>query len=181
MPKGRARGGGHKGQRRHFTNPDELEAQQEKAEKERIWRAKHGDIESDEEEEEESRSSSSEEEEEEGGEVKAKGVQHLIEVSNPNRTAAKTKKVPLLNENTELPQLSRREREELERQKAKAHYMKLHAAGKTEQARQDMARLAIIRKQREEAARKREEEKKAKEAALNAKTEAVNKALGKKT
>lgn len=178
MPKGRGRGGGHKGQRRHFTNPDELEAQQEKAEKERIWRAKHGDIESDE-EDEESKSSSSEDEE--AGEVKAKGVQHLIEVSNPNRTVSKPKKVPVLDENSEMPELSRREREELERQKAKAHYMKLHAAGKTEQARQDMARLAIIRKQREEAARKREEEKKAKEAALNAKTEAVNKALGKKT
>lgn len=37
---------------------------------------------------------------------------------------------------------------------------KLQAEGKTDQARSDLARLAIIRKQREEAARKREEEKK---------------------
>lgn len=38
--------------------------------------------------------------------------------------------------------------------------MKLHLAGKTDQAKADLARLAIIRKQREEAARKKEEEKK---------------------
>merc|ERR1712110_879098 len=67
------------------------------------------------------------------------------------------------------PQLSRREREEVEKQKAKAHYQKLHAAGKTEEARADLARLAIIKKQREEAAKKREEEKKAKEEAAKAK------------
>ena len=35
----------------------------------------------------------------------------------------------------------------------------MHAAGKTEEARADLARLAIIRKQREDAAKKREEEK----------------------
>lgn len=39
---------------------------------------------------------------------------------------------------------------------------KLQAEGKTDQARSDLARLAIIRKQREDAARKREEEKKGK-------------------
>lgn len=40
--------------------------------------------------------------------------------------------------------------------------MKMHLAGKTDQAKADLARLAIIRKQREEAARKKEEEKKGK-------------------
>lgn len=34
--------------------------------------------------------------------------------------------------------------------------MKLHLEGKTEQARADLARLAIIKKQREEAAKKRD-------------------------
>lgn len=38
--------------------------------------------------------------------------------------------------------------------------MKMHLAGKTDQAKADLARLAIIRKQREEAARKKEEERK---------------------
>jgi len=51
-------------------------------------------------------------------------------------------------------------REELEKQKAKERYMKMHLAGKTDQAKADLARLAIIRKQREEAAKKKEEEKK---------------------
>lgn len=53
-------------------------------------------------------------------------------------------------------------REEIEKQKAKERYMKMHLAGKTEQAKADLARLAIIRKQREEAARKKEEERKGK-------------------
>lgn len=51
-------------------------------------------------------------------------------------------------------------REEIEKQKAKAHYMKLHYAGKTDQAKADLARLAIIRREREEAAKKKESEKK---------------------
>ena len=51
-------------------------------------------------------------------------------------------------------------REELEKQKAKMHYQKLHAAGKTNEAKADLARLAIIKKQREEAAKRREEEMK---------------------
>lgn len=38
------------------------------------------------------------------------------------------------------------------------HYQKLHAAGKTTEAKADLARLAIIKKQREEAAKKRDEE-----------------------
>ena len=59
----------------------------------------------------------------------------------------------------EKPQLSRREREEIEKQRAKARYQKLHAEGKTDEARADLARLAIIRKQREEAAKKRDAEK----------------------
>lgn len=60
----------------------------------------------------------------------------------------------------EKPELSRREREELEKQRARENYQRLHAQGKTEEARADLARLAIIRQQREEAARKRDEEKK---------------------
>ncbi len=102
-------------------------------------------------------------------------------MSNPNRAPPKTKKVSRLGQGEDSkPQLSRREREELEKQRAKAHYAKLHAAGKTEEARADLARLAIVRKQREEAAKKREEEKRAKEEALKAKQESTNRALGRK-
>lgn len=48
-------------------------------------------------------------------------------------------------------------REELQKQQAAAHYRKMHMEGKTDEARSDLARLAIIKKQREEAAKKREE------------------------
>uniref|UniRef100_A0A131XMQ0 Putative casein kinase substrate phosphoprotein pp28 n=1 Tax=Hyalomma excavatum TaxID=257692 RepID=A0A131XMQ0_9ACAR len=194
-PRGRGRGGsrgggGHKGQRRHFTNLEELEREKEKEERNRQWRAQRG--EGNDEESGSDKSSSSEEESssdesgEEGGggeeQVKAKGVEHLIEVQNPNRVEKKPKKVAQLNEiEEEAPQLSRREREELEKQRAKQHYQKMHAAGKTEEARADLARLALIRKQREEQARKKEEELKAKEAEKKAKAESISKALGKKT
>ncbi|MEQ2169475.1 hypothetical protein GOODEAATRI_025590 [Goodea atripinnis] len=94
---------------------------------------------------------------------KRAGVEGLIEIENPNRVAQKSKKVTQI-ELDEPQQLSRREREEIEKQKAKERYMKMHLAGKTDQAKADLARLAIIRKQREEAAKKKEEEKKAKEA-----------------
>lgn len=50
-------------------------------------------------------------------------------------------------------------REELERQEAKKRYQALTAAGKTDEAKADLARLAIIRQQREEAAKKREADK----------------------
>lgn len=53
-------------------------------------------------------------------------------------------------------------REEIEKQQAKERYMKLHLEGKTDQARADLARLAIIKKQREDAAKKREDQKKGK-------------------
>ena len=42
------------------------------------------------------------------------------------------------------------------KQQAQARYQKLHAEGKTDEAKSDLARLAIIRKQREDAKLKRE-------------------------
>lgn len=51
-------------------------------------------------------------------------------------------------------------REEVERQQKEAHYRKMHEKGLTDEARRDLARLAIIKKQREEAAQKRMLEKK---------------------
>lgn len=100
---------------------------------------------------------------------KAKGVSNLIKIENPNRVQKKVKKLSTLNEDlvSQKPQLSRREREEIEKQRAQAHYQKLHAEGKTEQARADLARLAIIKQQREEAAKKRDLEKKRKSAKIN--------------
>ena len=147
---------------------------------------------------EEESSSEQEEEsssEEEDEDAKKKGVQGMIEIENPNRVKQKFKKASALDtpaapageasgasggaaakpkakpEDTK-PQLSRREREEIDKAKAKAHYQKMHAAGKTDEARADLARLAIIKKQREEAKEKREAEAKAKEEAAKAKADA---------
>lgn len=95
-----------------------------------------------------------------------KGVASLIEIENPNRVTKKTtQKLSQIKIDDSgapnKPELSRREREQIEKQKARQRYEKLHAAGKTTEAKADLARLALIRQQREEAAAKREAEKKA--------------------
>ncbi|PNF26912.1 hypothetical protein B7P43_G15116 [Cryptotermes secundus] len=187
MPRGKYTN--HKGKHRRFTSPEEIEEQMKREEKERKWREERGDTGSSEDEargkddgasESETESSSEESE----AEVKAKGVENLIHVENPNRVQKKAKKLSTLNESVDSsvkPELSRRERKQLDHQRAQADYQRLHAKGKTEEARADLARLAIIKQQREEAAKRREEEKKEKEAAKQTKTAQVQRALGKKT
>lgn len=51
-------------------------------------------------------------------------------------------------------------REAIEKEQARQRYEKLHAEGKTDEARADLARLAIVKKQREEAAKKKDQDKK---------------------
>lgn len=51
--------------------------------------------------------------------------------------------------------MSRKQREAMEAAAAKERYLKLHAAGKTDEAKSDLARLALIRQEREEKARQR--------------------------
>lgn len=155
----------HKGRSRHFTSPEELEEERKKN-KNRPPK----DDGSDSENEESNDSNDSQEEDEDDSEDeahKAKGVQGLIEIENPNRQQKKVaEKVTKVNVNApgaSTAGLSRREREQLEQQNAAAHYQKLHAEGKTEQARADLARLAIIKQHRAEAAARREAEKKEKE------------------
>lgn len=54
-----------------------------------------------------------------------------------------------------VAELSRKEREAVQAQQAKERYQKLHEAGKTDEAKADLARLKLIREKREaEAARK---------------------------
>merc|ERR1711997_801796 len=182
MPRGGKRG--HKGGRKQFSNPQALEAANAKAAKEKEWRRQRGEEVSDTESEDENdekkdnssdedtggvafkkESSESESESESDEERRPKGAEGLIEIANPNRVQQKQKKVTALGNDSSggKPQLSRREREEVEKQKAKANYQKMHAAGKTEEARADLARLAIIRKQREDASKKRLEEQQAKD------------------
>ncbi|TYJ48420.1 hypothetical protein E1A91_A01G061100v1 [Gossypium mustelinum] len=130
---------------RHFSTPEELLA----GSSARPRTFKKAEV-----EEEEERSEEEVEEEPE----KRKGTQGLIEIENPNLAKPKNVKTKdlVMGRTTEL---SRREREEIEKQKAHERYMKLQEQGKTEQARKDLERLALIRKQRAEAAKKREEEK----------------------
>lgn len=142
------------------------------------WRDRTND--SDEEEEEEAPESGAEtDDDEESSDEDAgeKGAHALIEIENPNRVHKKAvQKVSALNIETTSslsggpsksggnsgpkPELSRREREEIDKQKAQAAYQKLHSQGKTEQAKADLARLAIIKQQRQEAADRREKERK---------------------
>ncbi|XP_054363666.1 28 kDa heat- and acid-stable phosphoprotein isoform X1 [Mirounga angustirostris] len=164
MPKG-GRKGGHKGRARQYTSPEEIDAQlqaeKQKAREEEEQGEEGGDgAAGDPKKEKKSLDSDESEDEDDDYQQKRKGVEGLIDIENPNRVAQTTKKVTQLDLDGPK-ELSRREREEIEKQKAKERYMKMHLAGKTEQAKADLARLAIIRKQREEAARKKEEERKA--------------------
>ncbi|KAJ0015741.1 hypothetical protein NQD34_014031 [Periophthalmus magnuspinnatus] len=158
MPRGGKKG--HKGRGKQFSNPEEIDRQMRaQREMEEAAGAEKGSASESEED------SSSEDESEVSKTINRKrsGVEGLIEIENPNRVSQKSKKVTELE--VEAPkELSRREREEIEKQKSKERYMKLHLEGKTDQARADLARLAIIKKQREEAAKKREELRKEKEA-----------------
>ncbi|CAL1604844.1 unnamed protein product [Knipowitschia caucasica] len=147
MPRGGKKG--HKGRGKQFSNPEEIDRQMRVQREMEAAGAEKG---SGSESEEESSS-------DDDSNRKRSGVEGLIEIENPNRVSQKNKKVAELD--VEAPkELSRREREEIEKQKSKERYMKLHLEGKTDQARADLARLAIIKKQREDAAKKRDELKK---------------------
>ncbi|NP_001149334.1 heat- and acid-stable phosphoprotein [Zea mays] len=143
--------------RRNFSTPEEIAAGT--SGRPRTFKKKE-----EEEEEEEEREESEEEESEDESDDKPKhkGTEGIIQIENPNLVKVKNIKAKEvdLGKTTEL---SRREREELEKQKAHERYMKLQEQGKTEQARKDLERLALIRQQRADAAKKRDEEKAAKE------------------
>ncbi|CAK6961712.1 pdgfa associated protein 1a [Scomber scombrus] len=152
MPRGGKKG--HKGRGKQFSNPEEIDRQM-KAQREAEANA---GIEKDSSEESEEESSS----DEESDSKRRSGVEGLIEIENPNRVSQKSKKVAEVDV-TAPRELSRREREEIEKQKSKERYMKLHLEGKTDQAKADLARLAIIKKQREDAAKKRDDLRKEKD------------------
>nr|KAF6444177.1 hypothetical protein HJG59_008489 [Molossus molossus] len=87
------------------------------------------------------------EDEEDNYQQKRKGVEGLIDIENPSWVAQTTKKATQVDLDGPK-ELSRREGEEIEKQKANERYMKMHLAGKTEQAKAGLARLAIVREQR---------------------------------
>ncbi|KAL8032516.1 hypothetical protein ABFX02_13G101700 [Erythranthe guttata] len=140
--------------RRHFSTPEEMLAGT--SSRPRTFRKEEAEL-----EEEETSDIESGEESDEVSE-KVKGTEGVIQIDNPNLVKPKNMKARDvdLEKTTEL---SRREREEIEKQKAHERYMKLQEQGKTDQAKKDLERLALIRQERAEAAKKREEEKAAKE------------------
>lgn len=69
-------------------------------------------------------------------------------------------------------ELTRREREQKEKQEAKDRYWKLHVQGKTQEAKADLSRLAKIRAERDAAQAKRKAEAEAKAAEAEAKKQA---------
>ncbi|KAL1805648.1 hypothetical protein DCAR_0831391 [Daucus carota subsp. sativus] len=142
--------------RRQFSTPEEMIAGTSSRPK--TFRQEEAEDIEDEKLEEESEEESDDSE----GEEKKKGTEGIIDIVNPNLVKPKNLKARDIDiEKT--TELSRREREEIEKQKAHERYMRLQEQGKTEQARKDLDRLALIRQQRAEAAKKRDEEKAAKE------------------
>ena len=75
-------------------------------------------------------------------------------------------------------------REQLQKEQARERHLQLTAEGKTDQARSDLARLAIIRKQREDAKKKKDaqaaETQAKKGESLQAGKSLIGKSLGKK-
>jgi len=115
--------------------------------------------------------SSEEESEEEEKVQKTKGVANFMSditgaSGNANKTKVANVKAKDLNiaDGAAKPELSRREREQLEAEQKKRAYAKAHAEGKTEEAQADMARLAEVRRRREAAKQAREAEAAAAEA-----------------
>jgi len=86
--------------------------------------------------------------------------------ANPNIAVGKKMDISSLSAPREL---SRRERDEKAAKEAKERYWKLHAEGKTDQAKADLARLTKIRAEREAAAAKRKAEADAKAAEVETK------------
>ncbi|KAF8154190.1 casein kinase substrate phosphoprotein PP28-domain-containing protein [Crassisporium funariophilum] len=87
---------------------------------------------------------------------------------NPNHVTQKMN-ISDLNSPREL---SRREREQKEKQEAKDRYWKLHVQGKTDEAKADLSRLAKIRAERETALAKRKAEAESKVQEAEAKKKA---------
>ncbi|KAJ8765238.1 hypothetical protein K2173_011918 [Erythroxylum novogranatense] len=133
--------------RRHFSSREALVAFQA-----RSPTSKQKDVVQDKEEEESK-------EEVKGKPEKRKGIQALIQVQNPNTVEHKNFGGRNIGKTTEP---SRRERKETEKAEARERDLRLREQGKTEQAKKDLERLAMIRLERAEAARKREAENAAK-------------------
>ncbi|KAL3816780.1 hypothetical protein ACHAXA_001518 [Cyclostephanos tholiformis] len=94
---------------------------------------------------------------------KPKGVEGLFDVENPNKAPVKMTK--LKDMGAEVVPMTRREREEKEKEEKAAAYRKLHEAGLTEEYKRDMAKLAEVKARREAGEARARAEKEAAEQA----------------
>ena len=94
---------------------------------------------------------------------KPKGVEGLVEVENPNKAPVKMTK--LKDMGNEVVPMTRREREEKEKEEKAAAYRKRHEAGLTEEYKRDMAKLAEVKARREAGEARAKAEKEAAEQA----------------
>ncbi|KAG2363530.1 casein kinase substrate phosphoprotein PP28-domain-containing protein [Suillus spraguei] len=190
------RGGG-----RNFSKHLEIDENGTAVSLDKRWapRDKEGEDDSDEEDKLEEEEEEEEEEDEEGEEG-ASGSAAQPELSRAERKALKKKQADqkqpgegdsdvdadLINPNhvekklniSDLGaprELTRREREAKDKQEAKDRYWKLHLAGKTDEAKSDLARLRKIKEEREAAQAKRKAEAEAKAAEIEAKRKAAEK------
>ncbi|CAH0486004.1 unnamed protein product [Peronospora farinosa] len=88
------------------------------------------------------------------------GFAAIAKTKNPNskKNSSKVMKAKDMDENAAPQELSRREREAIEKERAAAYYLKKHLAGETDEAKKDLARLAEVKRRREEAEKRKEEE-----------------------
>ncbi|XP_051134944.1 uncharacterized protein LOC127254094 isoform X2 [Andrographis paniculata] len=116
--------------RRHFSTPEEMIIGAS-ASRPRTFKKQQAEVEEDERSREEPEAESEDESQ------KAKGLEGVIQIENPN--FMKQKNLKACDADVEkTTELSRREREVIEKQKAHERFMRLQEQGKTDQARKDL-------------------------------------------
>ncbi|KAI2469115.1 hypothetical protein F4781DRAFT_431633 [Annulohypoxylon bovei var. microspora] len=105
--------------------------------------------------------SESEDDEDEGMPV---NPNHSKAARNQTKVQPKPDGVEEATEGVQKLAMSRKERESMEAQIAKEKYRKLHEAGKTDEAKADLARLRLIREKRDAEAARKQAEKEEREA-----------------
>uniref|UniRef100_M4C539 SAP domain-containing protein n=1 Tax=Hyaloperonospora arabidopsidis (strain Emoy2) TaxID=559515 RepID=M4C539_HYAAE len=88
------------------------------------------------------------------------GFAAIAKKQNPNssKPSSKVMKAKDMDATSAPQQLSRREREAIEKERAEAYYLKKHLAGETDEAKKDLARLAEVKRRREEAEQRKQDE-----------------------
>ena len=179
--KGRGKRGGHRGGRGFSAqSAEEIEQRNQRLaafDEQRAWRRAEEDDGGEGEVESGMAGVGIDDDDDEPTVRKAKGVEGLIEVDNPNKAKAKSMKISDLG--GEAPPMTRREREEKEREAKKAAYRKRHEMGLTEEYKTDMKKLAEVKARREAAQAKKSAEEEAKKLAEEERLKKMEAMMGK--